>query len=104
MMLLLCTQIVQINACSRQWQQCVIPTVFSAAMQAAVPKFMQLRLEPASSTTLAANSSDAVTQKLHVKNNMHGQKPLVMRLRIGFTSGGANKVEQAEVKNFPAGL
>lgn len=74
------------------------------SLQAAVPKFMQLRLEPASSSTLAANSSDAVTQKLHVKNNMHGQKPLVMRLRIGFTSGGANKVEQAEVKNFPAGL
>ncbi|KAA6427411.1 MAG: AP-1 complex subunit gamma-1 [Trebouxia sp. A1-2] len=74
------------------------------SLQAAVPKFMQLRLEPASSSTLAANSSDAVIQKLHVKNNMHGQKPLVMRLRIGFTSGGANKVEQAEVKNFPAGL
>ena len=91
--------------------QCLQPTISNAlfpqrvvAMQAAVPKFMQLRLEPASSSTLAANSSDAVTQKLHVKNNMHGQKPLVMRLRIGFTSGGANKVEQAEVKNFPAGL
>jgi len=92
--------------------QCLQPTMAAmryshsvfVAMQAAVPKFMQLRLEPASSSTLAANSSDAVTQKLHVKNNMHGQKPLVMRLRIGFTSGGANKVEQAEVKNFPAGL
>ena len=65
---------------------------------------MQLRLEPATGTTLAANSSDSITQKLHVKNTMHGQKPLVMRLRIGYTSDGANKVEQAEVKNFPAGL
>ena len=73
-------------------------------VQAAVPKFMQLRLEPATSSTLAANSTDSVTQKLHIKNNMHGQKPLVMRLRIGYTSSGGNKVEQAEVKNFPAGL
>ena len=73
-------------------------------LQAAVPKFMQLRLDPATSSTLAADSTDAVTQKLHVKNNMHGQKPLVMRLRIGYAADGSNKVEQAEVKNFPAGL
>ena len=69
-----------------------------------MPKFMQLRLEPATGNSLPANSSDAVTQKLHVKNSMHGQKSLVMRLRLGFTTGGASKVEQAEVKNFPAGL
>ena len=69
-----------------------------------MPKFMQLKLEPATSSTLAANSTEEGTQKLHVKNNMHGQKPLVMRLRIGYTSSGASKVEQAEVKNFPAGL
>lgn len=69
-----------------------------------MPKFMQLRLEPATSSTLGANSTDGVTQKLHIKNSMHGQKPLVMRLRVGYTSDGANKVEQAEVKNFPAGL
>lgn len=75
-----------------------------AAVQAAVPKFMQLRLEPATSSTLAANSTDGVTQKLHIKNNMHGQKSLVMRLRVGYTSAGGSKVEQAEVKNFPAGL
>ena len=74
------------------------------ALQAAVPKFMQLRLEPATGNSLPANSSDAITQKLHVKNSMHGQKPLVMRLRIGYTAGNGPKVEQAEVKNFPAGL
>ena len=34
-----------------------------------------------------------------------GQKPLVMRLRLGYTpAGGAVVVEQTEIKNFPAGL
>ena len=69
-----------------------------------MPKFMQLRLEPATGNSLPANSSDVVTQKLHVKNSMHGQKSLVMRLRVGYTAGSGPKVEQAEVKNFPAGL
>lgn len=73
-------------------------------LQAAVPKFMQLRLEPASGSTLPANTSDAVKQTLHVKNSMHGQKLLVMRLRISYTVDGADKLEQAEVKNFPSGL
>ena len=77
---------------------------FLRCMQAAVPKFMQLRLEPASGSTLQANSSDAVKQTLHVKNSMHGQKSLVMRLRISYALDGSNKLEQAEVKNFPAGL
>ena len=65
---------------------------------------MQLRLEPASGSTLPASTSDAVKQTLHVKNSMHGQKSLVMRLRISYAVGGVNKLEQAEVKNFPAGL
>lgn len=65
---------------------------------------MQLKLKPASGSTLPASSSDAVKQTLHVKNSMHGQKALVMRLRISYTVEGASKLEQAEVKNFPDGL
>jgi len=73
-------------------------------VQAAVPKFMQLRLDPASGNALGPNSSSTATQNLHVTNTMHGQKPLVMRLRIAFTRNGEAKLEQAEIKNFPAGL
>ncbi len=69
-----------------------------------MPKFMQLRLDPASGNTLDAHGSSSATQNLHVTNTMHGQKPLVMRLRIAYTHNGAAKLEQAEVKNFPAGL
>lgn len=72
-------------------------------LQAAVPKFMQLKLDPASSGTLAAGGGVA-TQTLHVTNSMHGQKPLVMRLRISYSVGGAPAVvEQCEVNNFPPG-
>lgn len=73
-------------------------------VQAAVPKFMQLRLDPASGNALGAHGSSSAMQNLHVTNTMHGQKPLVMRLRIAYTREGEAKLEQAEVKNFPAGL
>ena len=65
------------------------------AVQAAVPKFMH---------ALGPQGSSSATQALHVTNTMHGQKPLVMRLRIAYTKNGDARLEQAEVKNFPAGL
>lgn len=73
-------------------------------MQAAVPKFMQLKLDPASATTLPAGGAGNARQTLHVVNSMHGQKALVMRLRIAYTLKGAQQLEQTEVKNFPVGL
>lgn len=73
-------------------------------LQAAVPKFMQLKLDPASGNVLPPNGTGTVTQMLHVTNSMHGQKPLVMRLRISYSvGGGAQVVEQCEVNNFPPG-
>ena len=72
-------------------------------LQAAVPKFMQLKLAPASGSALAPGGS--ITQRISVTNSMHGQKPLVMRLRIAYvTAAGGPTTQQAEVKNFPAGL
>lgn len=73
-------------------------------LQAAVPKQMQLRLEPASAGALPPRSAGAVTQRLHVHNALHGSKPLVMRLRISYTpAGGAPVLEQGEVSSFPPG-
>lgn len=73
-------------------------------MQAAVPKFMALRLEAASGSTLPAHGAGAVTQRLHLTNNQHGVKPVALRLRIAYTANGAPAVHQVEVKNLPAGL
>jgi len=73
-------------------------------MQAAVPKYMQLRLEPATGSVLQALGMGVVTQKLHVINSMHGQKPLVMRLRVNYRQTGQPVLQQLEVNNFPPGL
>ncbi|XP_010271983.1 PREDICTED: AP-1 complex subunit gamma-2 [Nelumbo nucifera] len=72
--------------------------------QAAVPKFVQLHLDPASSNTLPASGSGSVTQSLHVTNSQHGQKPLAMRIRIAYKVNGQDVLEQGQVNNFPAGL
>lgn len=68
---------------------------------------MRLRLEPASGTTLPPGgpAGGTVVQQLYVHNSMHGQKGLIMRLKISFVDGDGNAVEeQAEVSNFPPGL
>ncbi|KAL5212792.1 hypothetical protein ABZP36_023639 [Zizania latifolia] len=72
--------------------------------QAAVPKFIQLRLDPASSSIAPANGNGSVTQGLNVTNNQHGQKPLAMRIRMSYKVNGEDRLEQGQVSNFPPGL
>ncbi|CAL9216101.1 unnamed protein product [Arabidopsis halleri] len=72
--------------------------------QAAVPKFLQLHLDPASSNTLPASSNGAITQNLRVTNSQHGKKSLVMRMRIGYKLNGKDVLEEGQVSNFPRGL
>ena len=74
----------------------------SFTLQAAVPKAMQLRLEPASATSVPPHSAGGVSQRLHVTNSLH--KALVMRLRINYSLGGQQVLEQAEVSTFPPGF
>ncbi|KAG7655350.1 Armadillo-type fold [Arabidopsis suecica] len=72
--------------------------------QAAVPKFLQLHLDPANSNTLPASGSGAITQNLRVTNSQHGKKSLVMRMRIGYKLNGKDVLEEGQVSNFPRGL
>lgn len=66
---------------------------------------MQLKLEPATGTTLPAAGAGAVVQRIFINNSQHGVKPLAMRLRISYKGAdGQPVVEQTEVANFPAGL
>lgn len=71
--------------------------------QAAVPKYLQLKLEPASGSTLPGLGG-CVRQSLSVVNSMAGSKGLVMRLRLNYSKGGQPVLQQLEVSNFPAGL
>ncbi|KAL8157124.1 AP-1 complex subunit gamma-2-like [Apium graveolens] len=72
--------------------------------QAAVPKFLQLHLDPASSNTLPASGDGSITQKLRVTNSQHGKKSLVMRIRIAYKLNNKDVLEQGQISNFPHGL
>lgn len=72
--------------------------------QAAVPKFLQLHLEPASGNTLSASGSGSVTQTLRVTNSQHGKKSLVMRIRIAYKVNGKDVLEEGQISNFPRNL
>ncbi|GAB2280431.1 hypothetical protein Dimus_015063 [Dionaea muscipula] len=72
--------------------------------QAAVPKFLQLHLDPASSNTLPASSSGTIVQNLRVTNNQHGKKSLVMRIRIAYKVNGKEILEEGQINNFPRNL
>ncbi|WOL12129.1 AP-1 complex subunit gamma-2-like [Canna indica] len=72
--------------------------------QAAVPKFVQLQLDPASSNHLPASGNGTITQTLTVTNSQHGQKALAMRIRIVYKVNNQEKLEQGQINNFPSGL
>ncbi|KAL1565655.1 hypothetical protein AAHA92_07841 [Salvia divinorum] len=81
------------------------PDIYSNfVFQAAVPKFLQLHLEPASGNTLPASGNGSIIQKLKVSNSQHGKKSLVMRVRINYKANGKDILEDGQISNFPRGL
>ncbi|KAE9613398.1 putative adaptor protein complex AP-1, gamma subunit [Lupinus albus] len=72
--------------------------------QAAVPKFLQLQLDPASSNTLPAAGNGSITQNLKVTNSQHGKKSIIMRIRIAYKINGKDSLEEGQISNFPRGL
>ncbi|GFZ00089.1 gamma-adaptin 1 [Actinidia rufa] len=72
--------------------------------QAAVPKFLQLHLDPASSNTLPASGNGSITQDLRVTNSQHGKKSLVMRIRISYKVNSKDVLEEGQINSFPRGL
>ncbi|WOH08351.1 hypothetical protein DCAR_0727790 [Daucus carota subsp. sativus] len=71
---------------------------------AAVPKFLQLHLDPASNNVLPASGNGSITQKLRVVNSQHGKKSLVMRIRIAYKVNDEDVKEEGQISNFPPGL
>jgi len=72
--------------------------------QVAVPKYMKLQMTPASSSTVPPNGMGKVTQLFKVANSMHGQKPVVLKIKVDYTSGGMPVSEMGQVDNFPPGV
>ncbi|PKI53941.1 hypothetical protein CRG98_025643, partial [Punica granatum] len=72
--------------------------------QAAVPKFLQLHLDPASGNTLSAGGNESIKQTLRITNSQHGKKSLVMRIRITYKMNGKDMLEEGQINNFPREL
>jgi AP-1 complex subunit gamma-1 len=70
---------------------------------AAVPKYINMDIFKASSDVIPPKSAGKVTQRIALKNTMHGEKPLVMKYKVSYTCQGTNEniVEQGAVNNFP---
>ncbi len=67
-----------------------------------MPKFVTLKLLPASGTVVAAQGGAPLTIVAQVVNSAAGVKPLALRVKVTYSLGGAQVVEQADVKSFPA--
>lgn len=76
----------------------------SLNFQVAVPKYMQLKMTPPSSTSVPPGNSGQVTQNFKVANSMHGQKPVLLKVKIEYTTMGSAVSEMGQVDQFPAGI
>lgn len=72
--------------------------------QVAVPKYMQLKMTPPSATSVPANNGGTVTQVFKLANSMHGQKPVVLRIKLEYSSNGVQVSETGQVDNFAPGV
>lgn len=72
------------------------------SFQAAVPGFLKLEMHPPSSSVIPANSNGQVSQQIRVVNAKHGEKSIVLKLKIGYQLNGQQVEEMGTVNNFPA--
>lgn len=73
-------------------------------LQAAVPKYITLTLGSPSGTEVPPHGHGAVTQQITLHNSLHGQKPLMLKIRVEYSIGGTKVVDTATVSAFPPGL
>ena len=79
--------------------------IYGMNLQVAVPKYVQMDMDPPSSTTIpqSGGNTKTVTQKVNVTNSMLGTKNLVLKLKIGFTLNGQKMEHMATCSGFPPG-
>lgn len=68
--------------------------------QVAVPKYLKLTMSPSSSNVIPPNKSGEVTQKIKLDNSLHGQKKVMIRVRISYVLDGKPVTEQAQIDNM----
>jgi len=89
----------QVNAIFRNSN---VFTINDFSFMVAVPKYLNLDIQPSSGKQLFGSAQNQQNQKFRLTNHFHGQKPLVIRIQIAYTDGNNNKVvDTAQVANFP---
>lgn len=79
-------------------------TLNNYLFQAAVPKFMQIQLNPPSGNVVPPHNSGAVTQQMMINNSLYGQRPPVMKIKVDFTAKGQAVSDEATLTTFPSGV
>jgi len=51
-------------------------------------KYLKIAIQPLSGTNLAPSSKGEVTQLMTVTNSAIGQKPIVMKIKLGYVING----------------
>jgi len=72
-------------------------------LQAAVPKYLKIQMQPASGNVIPPNNQGKITQIVRIANSLQGQKPVVLRIKIDFNVNGNPVTETADV-NFPTSV
>eukprot|EP01119_Soliformovum_irregulare_P017162 TRINITY_DN504_c0_g1_i1.p1 TRINITY_DN504_c0_g1~~TRINITY_DN504_c0_g1_i1.p1 ORF type:complete len:863 (+),score=300.63 TRINITY_DN504_c0_g1_i1:305-2590(+) len=70
--------------------------------KAAVPKYIKLQVNPPSSNVIGPNGG-TVTQSFKLMNGNHGEKPLLLKVKMDYKINGAAASDVADV-NFPPGV
>jgi AP-1 complex subunit gamma-1 len=71
---------------------------------AAFPKYIKLKMEPASSDVVPPHNGGVVTQLVKIQNAMHGEKPVLMRIKLDFMVNGSKVEDMAAVSSFPPNI
>jgi len=68
--------------------------------KAAVPKYLKLQVNPASGNVVPPNNSGRVTQSLKLLNTLHGEKSMVLKMKLDYQQNGSPVSEIVDV-NIP---
>jgi AP-1 complex subunit gamma-1 len=79
--------------------------IHGLSMQVAVPKYVQMEMQPPTSTTVpqTGGNNKTVTQTITITNTMLGTKNLMLKIKVGFTTKGVKVDHMATCSGFTAG-
>lgn len=67
-------------------------------------KYLKITIQPLSGTSLSAGSKGEVTQIMNVVNSAQGQKPIVMKIKLGYMCNGTKHNFEEKVEGVPLGF